>query len=247
MLFCCLVVKVVTEKLLSEYKTGNQALLDLQQNFANKMIEYPHYEYLTDKSRIDSMDEVILDPVKSRTDEVILDADKVLDNVDKENLSYYNLPIPSVIGLDRNEIKKVLDKIKYYNRSIGQHLSEINKSKKDPTKISAYESQQATLKKYKEAVEALLIGEKFRTGEGLKKRVRLKRSRGRPKGCQTIYYRTPEDLVYKLDEYISSKDSGNTGLDNIIIDILDELLSIKAINKPNYDTIFKNNFPDYIK
>ena len=193
------------------------------------------------------MDEVILDPVKSRTDEVVLDLDKSLDEVDKENLMHLNLLLPSEILFNRNKIKEVLEKIEKYNRSIGQHLSQINKSKKDPGQIKAYESQQATLKKYKEAVEALSKGEKFRTGEGLKKRVRLKKSRGRPKGCQTIYYRTPEDLVYKLDEYITSKDSGNTGLDDIIIDILDELLSIKAINKPDYDTIFKNNFPDYIK
>lgn len=242
------------EKIISEYKVGNQALLDsqqkildAQQNFTGvlqeKMLDWP-YEFSTDKSSY-SID-------KSRTystdDPIILNLDKNLNDNDKEILSEYNFLLPSVIGFNKNDIQGVLNKIEHYNRSMGQYLSHKYTPKDEiaKQKVDGYKLLQPVLVKYKQAVLDLQRGEKY-AGKGLKKRVIQKRPRGRPKGRQTIYYQTPEDLVYKLDEYITSKDSGNTGLDDIIIDILDELLSIKVINKLDYDKIFKNNFPNYIK
>ena len=46
----------------------------------------------------------------------------------------------------------------------------------------------------------------------------------------------------KLNEYITAKEAGNTGLDNYINEILDELLEKKCINKDDYDNIFKSIF-----
>ena len=209
-----------------------------------KMLDWP-YEYSTDKSRTYSTDKSI---TYSTDDPVILNLDKNLDDNDKEILSHYNFLPPSVIGFNKNDIQGVLNKIEYYNRSMGQYLSHkyAPKDEEGKKKIDGYKLLKPVLVKYKQAVLDLQRGEKY-TGKGLKKRVKPKRHRGRPKGRQTIFYQTPQDLVYKLDEYITAKDSGNTGLDDIIIEILDELLRIMAISKPVYDQYFEIYFPDYIK
>ena len=73
------------------------------------------------------------------------------------------------------------------------------------------------------------------------KLVKMKRGRGRPKLYpDTIIRATPNELCEKLAEFITAKRAGNTGLDNSITSILDELLQFKLISKEKYDVLFKN-------
>jgi hypothetical protein len=116
-----------------------------------------------------------------------------------------------------------------------------------------YESQKETIKLYKEKLKGLLGAEQFikprktggptlSTGEGLSL-IKQKRGRGRPrKYLDVIYYKNPSELCEKLNEKLSAKQAGNTGLDNIITSILDELLNIKYINKDEYDRLFRKIF-----
>ena len=55
-------------------------------------------------------------------------------------------------------------------------------------------------------------------------------------------YKNSDDLIIKLNELVIAKEAGNTGLDNTIISILDELLENKWISKNDYDIIFKKYF-----
>ena len=57
-----------------------------------------------------------------------------------------------------------------------------------------------------------------------------------------IYYHSGKNLCRKLAELHAAKQAGNTGLDNNIILILDELLKIEAINKNVYDDLYSRIF-----
>ena len=101
---------------------------------------------------------------------------------------------------------------------------------------------------YEPKIKALEGAKQFivkKTGEGLRKHklVKLKRGKGRPrKYPDTLFYNNPNELFDKLDENFTAKTAGNTGLDNIINSILDELLSKKYIDKKEYDKLFKTIF-----
>ena len=72
------------------------------------------------------------------------------------------------------------------------------------------------------------------------KSVKLKRGRGRPKIYpDTIICANPNELCEKLAEFLTAKRAGNTGLDNSITSILDELLKLRLISKEKYDVLFK--------
>ena len=73
------------------------------------------------------------------------------------------------------------------------------------------------------------------------KLIKLKRGRGRPKLYpDTIICANPNQLCEKLFEFITAKRAGNTGLDNSITSMLDELLKLRLISKEQYDVLFKN-------
>ena len=82
------------------------------------------------------------------------------------------------------------------------------------------------------------------TGKGREHKLcKQKRGRGRPrKYPETIVYNSANDLCQKLDELVAAKRAGNTGLDNSINSVLDELLNIGAVNKDIYNSLFKNIF-----
>ena len=110
-----------------------------------------------------------------------------------------------------------------------------------------FNSQKETLKKYKESIKRIEEAEKFRkkSGEGMRKHklFKQKRGRGRPKIYpDTILYNSSRDLYNKLSEYLAAKKAGNTGQDNIIISLLDELLEKNWISKDNYDILYKSIF-----
>jgi hypothetical protein len=53
-------------------------------------------------------------------------------------------------------------------------------------------------------------------------------------------YQSIDDICSKLEQLIAAKKAGNTGLDNNIISILDELLRTKAVSKDEYNELNKN-------
>jgi len=179
---------------------------------------------------------------------VYVDLDgELLNKTHRENLEDLELDLPSEVQR-KGTYEETLNIIKTENRKIGQHLGIL--SKKDEKEKAVYESQKQTLKIYTKKIKNLegstkefIISEK--TGEGLRKRkiVKQKRGRGRPrKYPDTVYYSNPYEICVKLNENIDAKRAGNTGLDNIINSILDELLNIKYIDKNVYDNLYKNIF-----
>ena len=101
------------------------------------------------------------------------------------------------------------------------------------------------MQKYKNLIKKLRYAtQEFevprKSGTGL---VKPKRKRGRPKTKpDTLLYNNTDQLVQMLQEHIAAKEAGNTGVDNYIVSILDELLRIKAISKDSYDKLYKNIF-----
>ena len=82
------------------------------------------------------------------------------------------------------------------------------------------------------------------TGKGRERKLcKQKRGKGRPrKYPDTVFYNSTNDLCQKLYELVAAKRAGNTGLDNIINTMLEELLNIGAVNKEFYNDLFKHIF-----
>src|ERR1044071_2770674 len=167
--------------------------------------------------------------------EINIDFDQKLDITDKENLQDMSLKLPNEVYKTKT-YAKTLDKIKTENRRLGQLLKADSKASEKERQM--FQSQQKTLKKYKELIKSLQgAAEDFevprKSGTGL---VKPKRK------PDILLYNNIDQLVQMLQEHIAAKEAGNTGLDNYIVSILDELLRVKAITKDNYDKLFKNIF-----
>ena len=172
----------------------------------------------------------------------VIDFDKGLDKTQREYLQDMSFDLPSVV-FQKDSVEETLKKIETKNRQLGQYLRE--DSKKNEEEKAVYKSQQDTLKIYRESLLLASKGVKRfkKSGEGLRKHksVKLKRGRGRPKMYpDTIICANPNELCEKLAESITAKRAGNTGLDNRITSMLDELLEHRLISKENYDVLFKN-------
>jgi hypothetical protein len=162
-----------------------------------------------------------------------VDLDAKLDEKDRENLQDMSFELPSVVFKNKT-VEETLEKIKTENRSIGQKLGKKGETK--PHISEVYSSRKQTLKTYKHAIEGLQGVKQFmstpkKTGKGLKNKI-----------VDAIYYSSANDLCTKLAELIAAKQAGNTGLDNNINSILDELLKIQAINKNEYDALYSHFF-----
>ena len=171
-----------------------------------------------------------------------LDLDAGLDTTDLENLVDMSLLKPSEVQ-KKGEIEETLKTIKTQNRQLGQYLRD--DSKKSAREKEMLNSQKETLIKYRESIKRIEGAEKFlkKSGEGMRKHkpFKQKRGRGRPKIYpDTNPYNNSRDLYNKLSEYLAAKKAGNTGLDNIIISLLDELLEKNWISKDNYDILYKS-------
>jgi len=156
--------------------------------------------------------------------EINLDSD--LTENDKKNLKTMRLKLPSEV-FDEKKIEEVLAKIKTMNRTIGQQLGK-NSIATKPQKES-YESQLETLKIYRKKILGLEGAQQF-VGKGLT----------RKKTHDVILYQSIDDICSKLEQLIAAKKAGNTGLDNNIISILDELLRTKVVSKDEYNELNKN-------
>jgi hypothetical protein len=167
---------------------------------------------------------------------------ELLNKTHRKNLQDMSLELPSEVYATNN-IEHTLNKISKKNRSLGQYLG--THSMKTVKEKEVYKSQKQTLQIYEKKINGLAESIQFevKEGEGLKKKklVKLKRGKGRPKiNPDVIYYKKPDQLIEKLNEYNASKQAGNTGLDNYISSILDELLETKTISKDDYIKIYKN-------
>lgn len=247
-----------THALQSLMQSQSNQYLNEQRNLNNKLDaniqNMDRYIKLYEDSYTDrSIEESPKERVAKAESKVYFDPNEGLVETDVENLKHLNLPLPSKIvgeSFNKRTIEEIKAKISSNRRSLGQYLREDNKEKHTPEKTEEFESLKETLVKYKKAIEALEAGLDYKKGEGIiksKKLVREKRKRGRPKkNVDPIYYDNFDDLVEKLHLNIAAKSAGNTGLDNHIIAILDELLHKKVLLKSEYDTLFKNIFPNYL-
>ena len=173
-------------------------------------------------------------PVSTHKDIMRVDFDSQLDDSDLYNLKTMKLLKPSEV-FNSNTITETLDSIKTHNRAIGQKLGKGTASKKITAgEKSQLESQRATLKKYNDILENTEAGKKLlvshksdKTGSGIH---------------EISYYSSADDLCSKLALLHAAKQAGNNGLNNNINSILDELLRIKAIDKNEYNDLYKAIF-----
>lgn len=160
-----------------------------------------------------------------------VDLDAGLSETDKENLDVMQFDLPSVVFTNKT-IDGTIERIKSENRSIGQKLGTGPVGKKlTQREKDIFESQKQTLRTYKEKIKALRGARQFASTP-------IKAGTG----VDVIYYPNVGDLCNKLSQLHLAKQAGNNGLDNNINSILDELLSIKAVDKDEYNTLHKNIF-----
>ena len=148
-----------------------------------------------------------------------IDLDSGLNDTDIRNLQDMKLDLPSVVFKNK-KIEETLNKIKTENRSIGQKLGKSYDATEKEKVI--YRSWKETLGTYKQKIQGLEGAKQF-VGEGV----------------DVIFYPSVEDLCMRLAEFDAAKQAGNTGLDNRIISVLDELLRTQAISKDFYDELYK--------
>jgi hypothetical protein len=171
-----------------------------------------------------------------------LDLDgELINETHRENLQDMSLDLPSVVE-SRGTVLETYKEIEVLNRTIGQYLGKA--SKKTEQEKAVYQSQKHTLLIYTEKLKSIESGQKLlkkKSGEGIKKLCRRKLKRGRPKRYpDAIFYNNPDELIAKLEEFVSAKAAGNTGVDNYIVSILDELREIGAIDQDRYNILMKN-------
>jgi len=148
-----------------------------------------------------------------------IDLDSGLDDTDIRNLQDMKLDLPSVVFKNK-KIAETLNQIKTENRSIGQKLGKSYDATEKEKVI--YRSWKETLGTYKLKIQGLEGAKQF-VGEGV----------------DVIFYPSVEDLCMRLTEFDAAKQAGNTGLDNRIISVLDELLRTQAVSKDVYDELYK--------
>jgi hypothetical protein len=160
-------------------------------------------------------------PLETATEEELIkiDLDSGLDELDIRNLQDMGFQLPSEVFKNK-EIEKTIAKIKTENRRIGQKLGK--GSDASPEEKEIYKSWRKTLENYRQKIQGL---------EGAKQFV--------GKGIDVIFYPNVEDLCSTLTQLDAAKRAGNTGLDERINSVLDELLRTGAVTKNEYDALHK--------
>ena len=246
----------------NEGQTALQPLLPLLQNIQRAQVAAPRLlpslpsyvmpstttpsNYATPQSSLIGQDAKSHIPLpvasaSSQRDPIKIDLDEGLDRQDVNNLVELKLPLPSEV-YETDTILQTLDKIKTYNKSIGQFLGNGPSSKKisNAEKLQL-ESQRDTLKKYRDRLE------QTESAKNLVAPVKTGKSgKGVPEANKAIhkisFYSSVDDLCNRLALLCAAKQAGNTGLNNNINSILDELLRISAIDKNEYNHLYSNNF-----
>ena len=231
--------KAIQDKIVVGQETTNNALLPFVKELQKRNEQVEALQTLPFYAR-----EIEAQSTPRKKDSVLLyDLDKILDESDIENLQDMSLELPSKV-MEKENFEDVLRAIETLNRKYGQYMGKA--STKDLKDQEIYKSRKQTLEKYKQTLldQKPTLKYKVKKGEGLQRKlVKLKRSRGRPRMYpDVIVYNNPNDLVIKLNDFVTARAAGNTGVDNYINSILDELMNIKAIDKDGYDCCYKNIF-----
>jgi hypothetical protein len=231
--------KAIQDKIVVSQETTNNALLPFVKELQKRNEQVEALQTLPFYAR-----EIEAQSTPRKKDSVLLyDLDKILDESDIENLQDMSLELPSKV-MEKENFEDVLRAIETLNRKYGQYMGKA--STKDLKDQEIYKSRKQTLEKYKQTLldQKPTLKYKVKKGEGLQRKlVKLKRSRGRPRMYpDVIVYNNPNDLVIKLNDYVTARAAGNTGVDNYINSILDELMNVKAIDKDGYDCCYKNIF-----
>ncbi len=174
----------------------------------------------------------------------LYDLNILLDESDRINLGDMSLPLPSEVATGKYKYEEILKQITRLNREYGQFIGKNSKQEEKLKKM--YSARKDTLEKYRKSIRDQMPAGEYKSGQGLRKRAlcKPKRKRGRPRKYPvTIVYNSANELCQKLNELVAAKGAGNTGLDNIINAVLDELLNISAIDKDTYNKLFNNIFP----
>ena len=191
---------------------------------------------------------------------ITIDFNAGLDEKDLENLQDMSLDTPLEIYQKKN-YAEAFEKVKQFNRSIGQLIG--TASKETPGHKAVYESRKQTLLKYKEKISGLASASQFvhSTPDRTKRTSSLSTPTHIPKrnkatalleaavqasksghGLDMILYKDVDDLCQRLSLLVAGKQAGNTGLDNGINSILDELLRTESISKDEYNNLYSKIF-----
>ena len=193
---------------------------------------------------------------------ISIDFNAGLDEKDLENLQDMSLDTPLEIYQKQN-YAEAFEKVKQFNRSIGQLIG--TASKETPGHKAIYESRKQTLLKYKEKITGLASASQFvhSTPDRTKRTSSLSTPTHIPKrnkalvlldaaaakavtksghGLDMILYKDVDDLCQRLSLLVAGKQAGNTGLDNGINSILDELLRTESISKDEYNNLYSKIF-----
>jgi hypothetical protein len=150
-----------------------------------------------------------------------IDLDSGFDEIGIRNLQDMNFDLPSEVFKNK-QIEKTISKIKSQNRRIGQKLGRGSDATEEQKQI--YKSWKKTLELYRQKIHGLEGAKQF-VGKGVR--------------TDVIFYPSVEDLCSRLTELDAAKRAGNTGLDDRINSVLDELLRTRAISKDEYDALYK--------
>ena len=221
-----------TVKALQDGQTANaNALLPLTRELQRRNNQV---DLLTEQPFYPQQLPAITPIVPTSPDFLKVDLDAGLNETDKENLQDMSFELPSKVFKNKT-IENTLDKIKIENRCIGQKLGKGppgQKVKEQEKEI--YISRRKTLEVYKQKIEGL---------EGAKQFVSTPKKTGKGTGgVDVIYYSDFDELCNQLAHLNAAKRAGNNGVDNRINSILDELLTKQAIDKDEYDNLYKNIF-----
>ena len=246
----------------NEGQTALQPLLPLLQNIQRAQVAAPRLlpslpsyvlpssitpsQYATPQSAIADPDARSHIPlpvasVSSRRDPIKVNLDEGFDRQDLDNLKDIGLQLPSRI-YETDTIPQTRERIKTLNKSLGQYLGIGAASKKISKESKArMESQRDTLKKYKDRLEQTESANKLLASSKTEKS-----GKGIPETNKAIheisFYSSVDDLCNRLALLCAAKQAGNTGLNNNINSILDELLRINAIDKNEYNHLYSNIF-----
>ena len=205
------------------------------------------------KRRNDQVDELQALPFYTREEDhstpkskdIMIDINgELLNQTHIENLVAMNFELPSIVQ-EKGTMESTLEKIISRKKSLSQLTGKTGQKRSEAEK-EIFQSQKDTLEIYERKIKKLLGVSEFivHTGKGRERKLcKQKCGRGRlRKHPETIFYNSVNDLCQKLDELVAAKRAGNTGLDNSINSVLDELLNIGAVDKDFYNNLFKHIF-----
>ena len=178
-------------------------------------------------------------PAEKPGEPIRIHLDSGFDETDIRNLHDMGFELPSEVFKKIKQIEKTIAKIKTENRRIGQKLGKGSDATTEEKEV--FKSWKKTLENYRQKIQGLEGAKQF-VGRGAAPPSTVERSlmKARRQSLpDVIYYASVEDLCSTLTQLDAAKQAGNTGLDNRINSVLDELLRTGAVTKNEYDSLYK--------